>query len=206
MVSTDVDTTGADRLSAAERRDALLDAARQLVLDDGPRAVSMGSVATRGGVARALVYKHFANRHEILNALYLREASAIDRAIRHEVAAAPDGFEPKLRAYVAGVIEHVAGTAPLFAPLNAVSANAGYDRAQSSWDKRTVKYFAALAAERFGLADADARSAVSMLLGGFSPLLQQVRATSSPATRAALQERFVQLVSGALEKLAGRRD
>ena len=202
MVSTDVDTTGTDRLSATERRDALLDAAREIVLDHGPGAVTMGTVAARGGVARALAYKHFANKDEILNALYLREAAAIDRRIRHQVAAAPDGFEPKLRAYVVGVIKHVAGTDPLFAPLNAVSANAGYGRAQSSWDKRTVAYFARLATERFGLDEPAAKSAVSMLLGGFSPLLREVRATKGPAQRAALQERYVQLVIGALEKLS----
>ena len=199
MVATDVDS--ADRLTASERRDALLDVAREMVLDGGSRSVTMGSVAARAGVARALVYKHFANKEEALNALYLREAAAIDRAIRHEVAAAPDGFEPKLRAYVAGVIEHVADTAPVFAPLNAVSANAGYDRAQRSWDKRTVAYFGGLAAERFGLTEADAKSAVSMLLGGFSPLLAQVRATSNPDTRAVLQERYVALVIGGLDAL-----
>ena len=192
----------ADRLSAGERRDVLLDAALELLLEGGTRAVTMGTVAARGGVARPLVYKHFANKDELLRALHHREASAIDRAIRQRVAAAPDGFEPKLRAYVAGVLEGVTDTTPLFAPLHAASADAGHDTTRDAWDRRTVAYFAGLAADELGIAPDEARSAVSMLLGGFAPLLRQARATSSRAKRAALQERFVVLVIGALSHLA----
>ena len=195
----------ADRLSAVERRDALLDAALALLLEGGARAVTMGTVSARGGVARPLVYKHFANRDELLRALHHREASAIDRAIRRRVAAAPDGFEPKLRAYVAGVIDGVTDTTALFAPLHAASADAGHDKTRESWDRRTVGYFAGLAAAELGIAPDEARSAVSMLLGGFAPLLRQARATSSSAKRAELQERFVVLVIGALTHLAATR-
>jgi AcrR family transcriptional regulator len=197
-----VDAGAPERLPAAERRDALLDAALTLLLELGPRAVTMGSVASRAGVARPLVYKHFANKDELLRALHHREASAIDRAIRHRVAAAPDGLEPKLRAFVAGVIEGVVDTTVLFAPLHEAAADVDHDATRQAWDRRTVGYFAKLAAAELGMPERDARSAVSMLLGGVAPLVRQARRSSSQAARSQLQERFVQLVLGALHRLA----
>src|SRR6476619_7614888 len=71
-----------ERLSADERREALLDVARTLVNEVGPGGITMGVVAERARVTRALVYKHFANKHDLLVALYRREATGIDRAIR----------------------------------------------------------------------------------------------------------------------------
>ena len=48
----------------------------------GPAAVTMGTVADRAEVTRALVYKHFDNRDDILATLYRREAAALDRQLR----------------------------------------------------------------------------------------------------------------------------
>ena len=197
-----VETFATDRLPATERRDALLDAALELVLEGGTRAITMGTVAERCGVARPLVYKHFANKDELLRALHHREAAAIDRAIRHRVAAAPDGFEQKFRAYVAGVIECVTDTTTLFAPLHAASADADHDKTRDAWDRRTVAYFADLAVDDLGVPKDEARSAIALLLAGFASLLRQARATSSTTKRAQLQERYVLLVLGALERLA----
>ena len=84
-------------LTSDERRELLLDVTRDLLAEGGPRAVTMGTVASGAEVTRALVYKHFDNKHDLLAALYQREAKALDRAIRVQVADTPDGFEPKLR-------------------------------------------------------------------------------------------------------------
>src|SRR4051812_26101840 len=109
----------ADRLPSSERREALLDATRAIVLQAGTGAVTMGTVADEAGVARALLYKHFANKDELLIALYGREATRIDRAIRHRVAAAADGFVPKFEAYVTAVVDEVADTVPFFTSIRA---------------------------------------------------------------------------------------
>jgi AcrR family transcriptional regulator len=191
----------ADRLTAAERREALLDATLALVLERGPDAVTMGAVAERSGVARGLVYKHFANKEELLAGLHLREASRIDREIRRKVAAAPEGFAATFEAYVAAVVEGVAGTSDLFAPLRAASAHTGTAAAQGSWDRRTVTWFAQLAATDFGLPEADARTAMSLLLGGVHNLVRLVR--RSPGRRAQLERQYVRLVVGALSSLGG---
>src|SRR5581483_5849885 len=185
-----------------ERREVLLDAAKALVLSQGTAAVSVGAVAERSEVTRTLVYKHFANKEAILRALYHREASHIDRLIVCRVAAAADGFEPKFRVYVAGIVEYVADAGPVFAPLRAASADAGFATTQHGWDRRTVGYFADLAVARFGLDAAEARSAISLLLGGVDPLLRQIRRAGSKVRRADREERYVRLVLGALGSLA----
>src|SRR6516165_10333074 len=72
------------RLARSDRHEALLDAAAALVAAGEVQAVSMESVADHAGVSRALVYKYFLNRGDLLAALYHREASLL-----HEQIAAP---------------------------------------------------------------------------------------------------------------------
>lgn len=196
------DPEAGDRLTAAGRRDALLDATQAIVLEQGVAAVTMGTVASRGGVARALVYKHFANRDEILRALYHREAQRVDRLIARRVAAATGGFEAKFRACVRGIVDHVADAAPVFRPLRAASADEGFGATQREWDRRTVAYFAQLAADDFALDVHVARSAMSMLLAGVEPLIWQARGTRGRARRDELQDRYVGLVLSALRGLS----
>lgn len=68
-VAAPVPVTSA-RLGRAARREALLDVAAGLVGSGQLDAVTMESVAEASGVSRALVYRHFANRAELLGALY----------------------------------------------------------------------------------------------------------------------------------------
>ena len=130
-------------MSADDRRTTLLDVTKVLVSEGGPGTVTMGLVAERAGVTRALVYKHFANRDDILRALYRREAERLDRAIRAQVVAAPDGFEPKLRAFIGVTLDATEEHAPFFTPLREAGAGKGRtvrgDR--RSRDRRTVDYF-----------------------------------------------------------------
>src|ERR1700684_1211244 len=76
------------RLEGSARRDALLDAAVALVSAEGVHVVSMEAVAERAGVSRPLVYKHFANRDELVAAAYRREAAKLHQDLVAEVASA----------------------------------------------------------------------------------------------------------------------
>jgi AcrR family transcriptional regulator len=73
------------------RRETLLAAATAIVADGDVEALSMEAVAARAGVSRPLVYKHFANKGELLAAVYRREAAALDAEIVAAVEGA-DGF------------------------------------------------------------------------------------------------------------------
>src|SRR5208337_248614 len=101
--SSDRRGVGGGRLQSADRRDALLDTVVALVKAKGVQVVSMEAVAEYAQVSRALVYKHFANRDELLAAAYRREASKLHLDLATEVAAAGT-IEEMYRALLRGSI------------------------------------------------------------------------------------------------------
>ena len=162
----------------------------------------MGAVADRAEVTRALVYKHFANRDDILTALYQREARALDRELRRKVAGAPDGLEPKLRAFIHGVLEAVGTHSELFVPLRPFGQDKTQKREQRAWDKLTVRFFTDLAVDELGMEERVARAALGILLSGLSSLLEQARANRTPAHHLFLEDLFVEITVNSLHALA----
>lgn len=69
--------------------DVILDAARTLVLDGGPRAASVAAIAKSSGAPAGTLYHRFGNRDGILTAAWLR---ALDRFQQRALAA--DGDTP----------------------------------------------------------------------------------------------------------------
>lgn len=61
------------RLSAAERREQLLDVAKALVGERGLHGATIEGVAARAGVSRPIVYRHFGDLRGLLEALVARE-------------------------------------------------------------------------------------------------------------------------------------
>lgn len=51
---------------SASARTKLLDAARELVAELGPGAVTVDAVAQRSGVAKTTLYRHFENSHDLI--------------------------------------------------------------------------------------------------------------------------------------------
>ena len=51
---------------SASARTKLLDAARELVAELGPGAVTVDAVAQRSGVAKTTLYRHFENGHDLI--------------------------------------------------------------------------------------------------------------------------------------------
>ncbi len=72
-------------------RVALLDAARALLEEHGPAALTMAGTAERAGVSRRSVYLHFATRADLLMALYdhVYEAEGLGDSLRPALTA-PD--------------------------------------------------------------------------------------------------------------------
>jgi AcrR family transcriptional regulator len=76
------------RIDAARNRERILAAARHAFAD--PEAdVSMAEIARRAGVGSATLYRNFANRRQLLQALYVDEIDAVC-----EAAAAPGADTP----------------------------------------------------------------------------------------------------------------
>jgi AcrR family transcriptional regulator len=62
-------------MSAAERREQLLDVATRLAVRDGFHAVSVEAIAREAGVTRAVIYLHFRDLQALLGAVIDREGA-----------------------------------------------------------------------------------------------------------------------------------
>src|SRR5947208_15946234 len=62
------------RLSAADRREQLLDVTKEIAFERGFHAVSIEAVARAAGVSRPVVYNHFSDLPGLLEALVARES------------------------------------------------------------------------------------------------------------------------------------
>jgi len=74
------------RMSAADRREQLLDTTKAIVLEHGFHAVSIEAVARDAGVSRPIVYGHFRDLPGLLEALTERESA---RALSQLAAVLP---------------------------------------------------------------------------------------------------------------------
>ena len=97
------------RLSAAERRDELLDAASEVFARSGYHGASLEEIATAAGVSKALIYEHFASKRELHAELVDRHASEIFRRLQANAETGASG-EERLRggvdAFLGFVEEH----------------------------------------------------------------------------------------------------
>jgi AcrR family transcriptional regulator len=59
-------------LSLAKRRDSILDAAVEILEESGVENITMSALSARTGVSRQIVYQHFHNVDEVLEALFDR--------------------------------------------------------------------------------------------------------------------------------------
>lgn len=84
------------RLSPEASRDAALDAARQLLVEFGPQAVTLKAVAARVGRTHANLLHHFGSAQGLQEALIERMARAITGTIRDAaLAARAEGGSPR---------------------------------------------------------------------------------------------------------------
>ena len=84
----------------ARRLDELLTAARELVLEHGPEAVSIAEVARRVGLSRPALYEYFSSRDELLAAILDEEIPRWQAELAYAVAAAaslPEKVEAHVR-------------------------------------------------------------------------------------------------------------
>ncbi|MBK5224702.1 MAG: TetR/AcrR family transcriptional regulator [Acidimicrobiia bacterium] len=196
---------GRDRLGRDDRREMLLDVAAELVVDDASEAVSMEQVAERAGVSRPLVYKHFANRDELLGALYRREARRLHAALVGEVEAA-DSIEAMFRALVHGALVAAAERGQVFAALRTGGWSRQVRREQRARDARTAQAFTERAARELGIDPHRGPPAVSLLLSLIDPVLTQWRLVPTPERAAVLEESYMAIVGATLRDLATLRN
>ena len=87
------------RLSPEERRNQLLDCARQIVLERGLSTLTMERLASEAGVSHPLIYKYFDTRLQLLQELLVREYKAFQQSFT-QAEPRVGGYREVLRGYV----------------------------------------------------------------------------------------------------------
>jgi AcrR family transcriptional regulator len=193
------------RLARSDRREALLDVAAALVAAGEVQAVSMDSVADRSGVSRALVYKYFLNRADLLAALYHREASLLHEQIAAQVRAA-DSLSGMYRALMHACLDAARERHAVFAALHAAGAYThGEQDEQRKRDQHTVRVFTDRAVHEFGLPEPVARGATALLLGAVHTAVAQWLREPTGEHAARLEDAYLSLVAGGFAHLATER-
>jgi AcrR family transcriptional regulator len=94
------------RLTAAERREQLLDATKRLAAERGFHGVSIDAVARAAGISRPIVYDHFQDLDALLEALVARETARASAQLVPVLPAGVPAGDPRavlrraLRAYL----------------------------------------------------------------------------------------------------------
>lgn len=157
----------------------------------------MDAVAEHAGVSRPLVYKHFANRDELLAAAYRREASKLHEDLVSEVASAR-GVEEMYRSLLRGSMRATVETGQILAALRAAGGwNRDIRQEQRSRDRETVRAFAAAAARQYQLDSGRSTSVTAVLLGALDAVLTQWRIDPTEENRRILEETYLAMVVGA---------
>jgi AcrR family transcriptional regulator len=189
------------RLARADRREALLDAALSLVAAGDVDAVSIESVADRAGVSRPLVYKHFANRSDILTALYQREGQRLHADLSVDVQEAKTVVD-KYRALFRGSIRAASERGQIFEGLrSAAGMNGALRQVQRDRDRETVAFYARLAVAELDVTRPEAEAVTAMLLGAIAPALALWHGRPTDDYAAKLEDAYMCIVTSALDEL-----
>src|SRR4051794_37974160 len=159
------------RLARADRREELLDAALELVAGGDVESVSVDAVADRAGVSRSLVYKHFANRTDILTALYEREGARLHDQLAADVVAART-LEEKYRALCHGSLMAAKERGQIFDGLrSAAGMNKQLRKVQRDRDRQTAAAYVQLTERETGVRREVVEPVTALLLGAIAPML-----------------------------------
>jgi AcrR family transcriptional regulator len=200
-VPTAVPTIERDRtrLTGGERREVFLDAAAAIIVEHGVEALTMEGIATRTGVSKALGYRYFANREDVLIALFDRENVWADARIR--VAAADAGpFEERLRAIIEVFLDHMDRSGRLLTVLQHADLGQGpYHQRREERVRAVEDYFADLVTAEYGVPRTQAALAVSVFIAGVSAMVQVGDERRLP--RREVADTFVRLCLAGLDGL-----
>ena len=192
------------RLARADRREDLLDAALDLVASGDVESVSVDTVADGAGVSRSLVYKHFANRTEILTALYERETTRLHEQLAADVTAARS-LEEKYRALCHGSLTAAKQRGQIFDGLrSAAGMNKQIRQVQRERDRQTAAAYVRLTEREIGVPPEVAEPVTALLLGAIAPMLNLWHARPTDAYADSLEDAFMCLVVGTLSELRRR--
>jgi AcrR family transcriptional regulator len=153
------------RLSREARREQLLDAAAQLLIERGATAVTMERVAEWAGVSKALPYSHFDNSDDVLVALYQRVVGALGQRVLdalHDPGSDDDRIALVVRVYLDAVAEQ----GPI---LRAVTTPGSRTSELADGERRVgPRFVARMLRDHFDLDEQRAKAVAPVLLAGLT--------------------------------------
>jgi len=184
------------RLSRDARREQLLDAASELIVDQGVQALTMERLAERAGVSKALPYSHFDNAEAVLADIYLNETRGLAARVATalEERGSADPVEVTVRTYFKAIEERGAILAIVAMPGSTIAQMAEPD------GRAGPEFVAELLVAHFGVSTERAKLIGAIVL---STLIGSIQAwTSSLDTRAAVEEATIGFLRGGIRSSA----
>jgi AcrR family transcriptional regulator len=187
------------RLSREARYEQLLAAAAAIVTRQGPDALTMEAVAAASGVDKAIPYRHFANRDELLLVLWERATADFDARIERAVAAA-GSLEAEIEAIVGVWLDDLEQRG-LSTWLQAFEAQGGaLAKRREQRLAHSARWIASRLRAHRRLTPQQALLAAGVLMAGTQGLLAAWRVTRS-SRRTAIAT-FVRMAVGAVNSIA----
>lgn len=159
------------RMSPTARRDALLDAAEQVLREHVLADLSFELVAEQAGVSKSLPYRYFESPAEIASALYTRLVGTIDATIDGIVATSV-GFDDKLSATLDLWCDAIATDGQLVATLLDGKAVAAVQPLIAARDAHARRVWRSAIVDEFGVSPADAALLATMITAAATEALR----------------------------------
>ena len=102
-------------------RDALVEAAAQLLDEGGPRAITLREVGHRAGVSHNAPYKHFSDKEALLAAVAARELARLNAELAAAVRPPDEALRSVLHGYVTWAMTHPMRFRLVFGPWSTES-------------------------------------------------------------------------------------
>lgn len=190
---------GRARLPREARFEALLEAAASVLAERGRAGVTMEAVAARGGVDKALAYRHFANRDEIVATLYERAITAFDARIERAIASA-DSFAGEIEAIVEVWLDDIERNGLVMQLVHGAQSSPALEARRHERLGASARFIAERIRVHHPMPPRDALLAAAVFMAGTQGLI--AGRTSTRSSRSRVVSRFVAMVVGAVERLA----
>lgn len=151
------------RMAAKERRATLLQAAGELIVEDGFDNLTMEAITERAGVSKALGYFYFNRLPDLLHELFTREFEAIYVKLVPALTSAGT-IEERIRRKVKAYFDVVGDRNDLFAQLNSNLRGPIYRKERQERFRLWEHYVANLVEEEFDVLEGQGRLIARLLM------------------------------------------
>jgi AcrR family transcriptional regulator len=153
------------RLSARERREAILEAATAVFAERGYNGASVDDVATAAGISKALIYEHFPSKKDLHASLVERETTELFARLEANATSGRHGAE-RMRGGVEAFLGFVEERRTAWRMLFRDAADAEVAEILDRVESQAVGLIVALGADEVGDRPIEDREVFARLLSG----------------------------------------